>query len=410
MDDMNQDFTLWLIFAAMTVLCLFFTGLYFILRNYSSKDFDKSLKDSKKAKTDLADQQNKQKDSKNLETELDVKSDVNKVSLKEALSKSRHNFWSHLRFSSADRLDQTLEQIEEALYLGDVGPQTVSFLVGKAQTYFSSEKLNEDSLKTFLKSEMSAILGKNIMSQSVYDQLSSETELNISNITNIKSNHPSFSDDLNSGSEILSHFKPEPLVLMVVGVNGVGKTTTIGKLAQNLAEEGKKVIIAAGDTFRAAAGEQLKVWTDRAKAEIYFPEGVKEPSAVAYGAVKKAQDEGFDVCIIDTAGRLHTQDNLMAELEKVKRVLSKLIPKAPHHTWIVLDANSGQNALFQAKSFHQQLTLSGVVLTKLDGTAKGGMALAVANELKVPIRFIGVGEKAQDLRPFISQEFVDSLI
>jgi fused signal recognition particle receptor len=377
MSDLNHE-GMWLIFMAFGVLLLFLTGIYFILRTYSSdQTIDrKATEEAEKLEAKLI-----AEDKTSIRVKLDVVSDANKVSLKDALSKSRKNFWSHLTFSNTDHIDRILEQIEEALYLGDVGPQTVSQLVSKAQQYFGSQKLTEESLKAFLKKEMNSILGSQIMDQSAYAQLKQGFE----------------------GSS-------DPIILMVVGVNGVGKTTTIGKLAQNLAVDGKKVLIAAGDTFRAAAGEQLKVWTDRAQAEIYFPEGIKDPSAVAYDAVAKSIAQKFDVCIIDTAGRLHTQDNLMAELEKVKRVVSKLIPGAPQHRWIVLDANSGQNALFQAKTFHQLLDLNGVVLTKLDGTAKGGMALAVANELKVPIRFIGVGEKAQDLRPFLQTEFVDSLI
>lgn len=377
MSDLNHE-GMWLIFIAFGVLLLFLTGVYFILRTYSS---DATIDRQAKEEAEKREAKLLSEDKTSVRVKLDVVSDANKVSLKDALSKSRKNFWSHLSFSSTDQLDQILEQIEEALYLGDVGPQTVSQLVAQAQKYFGSQKLTEESLKAFLKKEMNVILGSQIMDQSAYAQL--------------KQGFESSSD---------------PIILMVVGVNGVGKTTTIGKLAQNLAADGKKVLIAAGDTFRAAAGEQLKVWTDRAQAEIYFPEGIKDPSAVAYEAVVRSISQKFDVCIIDTAGRLHTQDNLMAELEKVKRVVGKLIPGAPQHRWIVLDANSGQNALFQAKSFHQMLDLNGVILTKLDGTAKGGMALAVANELKVPIRFIGVGEKAQDLRPFIQAEFVDSLL
>ncbi len=373
MSELNQDFSMLFIFIVFTVFMLFCTGLYFIIRTYSSKS---------RRPQDLKPGTEKLKDPK--APQLDIRSDVDRVSLKDALSKSRTNFWSHLTFSNTTNINQILEQIEEALYLGDVGPQTVSYLVAEAQKHFSSEKLNEENLKAFLKKEMGSILGHGIMNQSVYTQMK---------------------ESLNAASE-----SSKLHVLMVVGVNGVGKTTTIGKLAQNLANEGKKVLIAAGDTFRAAAGEQLKVWTDKAQAEIYFPEGVKDPSAVAFGAVTKALFDNFDVCIIDTAGRLHTQDNLMAELEKVNRVIGKVMPNAPQHRWIVLDANSGQNALFQAKSFHQILNLNGVILTKLDGTAKGGMALAVANELNVPIRFIGVGEKSQDLRPFAQKEFVESLI
>lgn len=379
MTDMTQDVSMWLVLAPSSAFTLY-VFIFFVIKTIQAKnkpDYTRQLHVLPKTETAVK----KVEPRKVEKPQLKVVTQVEKVSLKDALSKSRKNFWSHLSFSNTDKIDTILEQIEEALYLGDVGPQTVSHLVGRAQEHFKSEKLTEESLKTFLKNEMSEILGKRSMNKSVYAQLK-ETTTDSS----------------------------DPQVLMVVGVNGAGKTTTIGKLAQNLASEGKKVLIAAGDTFRAAAGEQLKVWTDRAQAEIFFPEGVKDPSAVAYDAVAKAISQKFDVCIIDTAGRLHTQDNLMAELEKVNRVVGKILPNAPQHRWIVLDANSGQNALFQAKSFNEKLNLTGVVLTKLDGTAKGGMALAVANELNVPIRFIGVGEKAQDLRPFEQSEFVDSLI
>ena len=196
---------------------------------------------------------------------------------------------------------------------------------------------------------------------------------------------------------------------MIVGVNGAGKTTSIGKISAQLAKEGKKVLVAAGDTFRAAAGGQLKVWTDRAAVEIFSPEGVTDPSAVAFDAVSKGKAQGYDVVIVDTAGRLHTQANLMEEIKKMKRVMTKVIPEAPHETLIVLDANSGQNALMQAKEFHTALGLTGAVLTKMDGTAKGGVAVGLAQELQIPIKLIGVGERIQDLRPFSSQEFVDSL-
>ncbi len=207
-----------------------------------------------------------------------------------------------------------------------------------------------------------------------------------------------------------SQTKNKPEVWMIVGVNGAGKTTTIGKMAHKLASSGKTVLVAAGDTFRAAAGEQLRVWSERAKVEIFSPEGVDNPSAIAFDACKQAQAKGFDYLIIDTAGRLHTQKNLMDELKKVKRVVDKSQAGAPHQMLLVLDANAGQNALIQAQEFHAALGVSGVVLTKLDGTAKGGMAVAVAAELGLPIQLIGVGEKQDDLRPFNSQEFVDAII
>jgi fused signal recognition particle receptor len=209
-----------------------------------------------------------------------------------------------------------------------------------------------------------------------------------------------------------------PTVLMVVGVNGAGKTTSIGKITSQLAKDGFKILVAAGDTFRAAAGGQLKTWTDRASeavtdqglVKIFWPSNTTDPSAVAFDAIQKAKAQNFDFVILDTAGRLHTQGPLMEELKKVKRVMTKLIPEAPHETWIVLDANSGQNALAQAKEFQSALGLTGCVLTKLDGTAKGGVALAVVDQFKIPIKLIGVGEKVSDLRLFKYQEYVQSIL
>jgi fused signal recognition particle receptor len=202
----------------------------------------------------------------------------------------------------------------------------------------------------------------------------------------------------------------KPTVIMVVGVNGAGKTTSIGKLSAQLAKSGKRVLVAAGDTFRAAAGNQLKVWTERAQVDIYSPENISDPSAVAFEAIQRGLAKAYDVVIVDTAGRLHTQVNLMEELKKMKRVISKAIPGAPHEVLIVLDANSGQNALFQAREFNSALQLTGVVLTKMDGTAKGGVAVGLVDELKVPIRFIGIGEKIGDLQPFSPAEFIDSIL
>ncbi len=192
-------------------------------------------------------------------------------------------------------------------------------------------------------------------------------------------------------------------------MNGAGKTTTIGKLANQLAQKGKRVLIAAGDTFRAAAREQLKVWSERAEVEIFDLPETKDPSAVAFGACERGVQRGFDFIIIDTAGRLHTQKNLMEELKKMKRVIQKVIPNAPHETLLVLDANNGQNSLLQAREFHGALGVSGVILTKMDGTAKGGVAVGVASELKIPIKWIGIGEKVSDLRLFSPQEFVKSI-
>jgi len=200
-----------------------------------------------------------------------------------------------------------------------------------------------------------------------------------------------------------------PFVLLVIGVNGSGKTTTIGKLAAKLAADGKKVLLAAGDTFRAAAVEQLDVWAGRAGATLVRGKEGVDPSSVIFDGVKRGVTEGFDVVIADTAGRLHTKIELMQELQKVRRVVAKACPGAPHETWLVIDSTSGQNAIAQAQIFTEAMSVSGIVLTKLDGTAKGGVILGIADQLKLPVRYIGIGEKVEDLRAFDPDDFVDAL-
>jgi len=201
----------------------------------------------------------------------------------------------------------------------------------------------------------------------------------------------------------------QPYVILMVGVNGVGKTTTIGKLAKRFQQEGKKVMLAAGDTFRAAAVEQLEVWAERNQIPIIAQHTGADSASVIYDALQAARARGIDVLIADTAGRLHTKDNLMQELQKVKRVLSKIDPTAPHEVMLVIDAGTGQNALNQAEQFNQAVNLTGITLTKLDGTAKGGIIFAIAQKMQLPIRFIGVGESIDDLRPFAAEEFVEAL-
>jgi fused signal recognition particle receptor len=200
-----------------------------------------------------------------------------------------------------------------------------------------------------------------------------------------------------------------PFVVMVIGVNGTGKTTTIGKLAHRFGSEGKKVVVAAADTFRAAAIEQLEVWSERAGAHFVKHDSGADPSAVAFDAVKAAQSRKCHLLFIDTAGRLHTKENLMEELKKVKRVIGRELPGAPHETLLVLDATTGQNAVVQAQTFHQALEVTGIALTKLDGTAKGGIIVAIAQELGIPLRFVGVGEGIEDLQDFQAEVFVDAL-
>jgi fused signal recognition particle receptor len=201
----------------------------------------------------------------------------------------------------------------------------------------------------------------------------------------------------------------KPFVLLVIGVNGSGKTTTIGKLASKLRGEGKSVLMAAGDTFRAAATEQLEVWGARVGAPVVRGKEGGDPSSVIFDGVKRARAEGLDVVIADTAGRLHTKTNLMEELQKVRRVVGKSMEGAPHETWLVIDSTSGQNAIAQAQVFTQAMAVTGIVLTKLDGTAKGGVILGIADQLRIPVRYIGVGERVEDLREFDADEFVEAL-
>lgn len=314
------------------------------------------------------------------------------IDLKTALRKTEENFFGRIRkaFSNEDK-KQVLEEVEEVLYTSDLGPTTVKRLLAVVDDELTSKELKDVSVvKAALKTEMISLL----------------------------KNYHSDEQRLKKVSELIQKAAVGPTVLMIVGVNGAGKTTSIGKITAQLAAQNQKVLVAAGDTFRAAAGGQLKEWITRAQAaqttagqvEIFWPENTTDPSAVAFDAVSKAKAQGFDFVILDTAGRLHTQSHLMEELKKVKRVMTKVIPEAPHETWIVLDANSGQNALLQAREFHSALGLTGVVLTKMDGTAKGGVALGVVDEIHIPIKLIGIGEKINDLKTFNYTEYVDGIL
>ena len=318
--------------------------------------------------------------------------------LSSALANTRNSFFGRIRsmFGAKPTLEAgELEELEEILYTSDLGPQTVQRLLEAVEERVKSEGGSGlEAVREALKTEM----------LSIFESADAgHGEIEKGGLRLVKSVETDGLDALN----LRDH---KPSVLMVVGVNGAGKTTTIGKLASRLAKSGQKVLVAAGDTFRAAAGDQLKIWTDRAQVEIFSPENVTDPSAVGYAACERATKEGFDVVIIDTAGRLHTQKNLMEELKKMKRVMTKPIPTAPHEVLLVLDANSGQNALIQAREFHGALGVTGVVLTKLDGSAKGGVAVGLASELKLPIKLIGVGEGIEDLRRFSSGEFVESIL
>ncbi len=308
---------------------------------------------------------------------------VKPVSVAGALASTQNQIFGRLKNLFRDKtVEAHFSAIEEVLYTSDIGANTVQRLMDSLDKNFSrAEKRDLKLLEGSLRQEFSAIFAEANHSQDPVEDLLSAAE--------------------KSGSK--------PYVVMIVGVNGAGKTTSIGKLSAQLAKAGKKVLVAAGDTFRAAAGEQLKAWTDRAQVEIFTAGDVKDPGAVAFAAVSQAQSQGFDFVLVDTAGRLHTQVNLMEELKKVKRVMGKVMEGAPHEVIIVLDANSGQNALIQAKEFHKALSLTGAILTKMDGTAKGGVAVGLAHELKLPIKYMGVGEKIEDLRSFSAQEYIDSV-
>lgn len=303
------------------------------------------------------------------------------TSLSKALEGTRTRMWGRLQaLWSSNSQPADIDEIEEILYTSDLGPQTVSRLLESIKQNLSrSEKKDSEVVRSALRHEILQMFKKS--------QGDAEP------------------------SQLFEHFNfQKTSIWMMVGVNGAGKTTSIGKIASQLALSGKRVLLAAGDTFRAAAGSQLKVWTERAQVEIFSPEGVTDPSAVAFDAVQRGVAKNYDVVIVDTAGRLHTQHNLMEEIKKMKRVIQKVIPEAPHEVLLVLDSNQGQNALMQAKEFHKALGVTGVVLTKLDGSAKGGVAVGVAHELELPIKLIGVGEKMEDLRSFSPKNFVESIL
>ena len=298
-------------------------------------------------------------------------------SLRDTLNSSRSLIFGRIGeiFSGSREPSEIESQLEEILYTSDLGPKVVSELMDSYRSELSSDQRQSYSdVSEFLKNKM---------------------KLWITEGTGTPIPKPQ-----NSLS---------PEVWMIVGVNGVGKTTSIGKLAAAQAKLGRKVLVAAGDTFRAAAAEQLKVWSERAQVEIFTSTVSKDPAAVAYHAVEKARSAGFDLVIVDTAGRLHTQNHLMEELKKIKRSLSKLDSSAPHQILLVLDANSGQNALHQAKDFHSVLHLNGVILTKMDGSAKGGVVVGLYREVGIPVRFIGVGEGLDDLKDFSAHDFVAAL-
>lgn len=273
--------------------------------------------------------------------------------------------------------DDFLDELEEILVTSDVGIETTLKIIDRLKDRAARDKfINSSELNKLLKEEIAALLSEN---DNPY----------LATFENLQGKRP--------------------YVMMVVGVNGVGKTTTIGKLAHQYIKAGKKVVLGAGDTFRAAAVAQLKIWGERNSVPVIEHGMNTDPAAVAFDAVKKAAEMGADVVIIDTAGRLHNKVNLMSELSKIKRVMSKVIEDAPHEVLLVLDASTGQNAFEQARQFTAATDVNALALTKLDGTAKGGVVIGIADQFKVPIKYIGVGEGIEDLQLFDKNEFVDSL-
>lgn len=300
--------------------------------------------------------------------------------ISEGLEKTRKSFVSSLQnlLGTGRKIDDALlDEIEMLLITADIGVATTTKIIEnlkkrvKQENYETSEQLFELLKEEILK----LLIEENPNNENIYD----------------------------------FEIPEKPHIILIVGVNGVGKTTTIGKLAYNYKNSGKSVVIGAADTFRAAANEQLEIWAERAGVEIIMQKQGADPAAVAFDTVKSAQAKGKDIVIIDTAGRLHTKGNLMQELEKITRVITKLKSTGPDEVFLVLDATTGQNAIVQAKEFRKVANLTGLVLTKLDGTAKGGVVIPIVDELRIPVRFIGVGEKIDDLQVFNPIEFVEAL-
>ena len=295
--------------------------------------------------------------------------------IKEGLAKTRARFTDTLNevFDNADAIDEDFfDELEETLILADLGMDTVNKLMAELRR---------------------RVVQRNL-------QTTEHVKFNLKLILN---------EMLNAGSTELN-LSTTPSVILVIGVNGVGKTTTIGKIATQLVRQGKKVTLVAGDTFRAAAADQLEIWAGRSGAGIVRQHEGADPASVVYDGIQSAKARGSDVIIIDTAGRLHNKTNLMNELNKISRIVERELPEAAKEVLLVLDGTTGQNGLIQAKTFKEIAGVTAVAITKLDGTAKGGIVIAVSDTLKVPVKFVGVGEQADDLMPFVAKDFVDALI
>ncbi len=309
---------------------------------------------------------------------MSILKSISFTKIKDGLSKTREKLIGKINeaITGKAKIDlETLNEIEEILLSSDIGLDTVEIIIDKVKTSLKNENSrSEETVKKVIKSELSKILEA---ANTKIDQMS------------------------------LSKFKP--YVILIIGVNGAGKTTSIGKLAYNFRSEGYKVIIGSADTFRAAANDQLEIWARKAGVEIIQGKTGADPSSIVYNAIKTAIDQNYDIVLLDTAGRLHTKINLMQELKKMHTTINKLLPYAPNDVFIVLDATTGQNAIYQVNEFKKYSTPTGLIINKLDGTAKGGVIFQICRENKIPIRYIGVGEEIDDLQVFNPNEFVNAL-
>mgnify|MGYP000845764458 FL=1 len=295
--------------------------------------------------------------------------------LKQGLNKTKSSFDEKINnvFSNFRKVDEEfLDELEEVLIMSDIGMDTSIKIIGSLRERIKKENIkDEEDVKQALREEMQKILDV---------------------------------------TDISLHLDTQPSVILVIGVNGVGKTTSIGKMANRLAKDGKKVVVAAADTFRAAAVEQLEIWANRAGATVVKREEGVDPASVVYDAIKQTKEIGADILIVDTAGRLHNKKYLMDELNKIQKVINKEMPEADKEVLLVIDGTTGQNAISQVKAFKQEADITGIVLTKLDGTAKGGVVIGIVEENKIPVKFIGVGEQIDDMEIFNSEDFVKAII